>query len=150
MKAGDLRRIFLKQAGRDPGGWDDVWSAFIAVLREPVEDQEVLSDLAQFEVVPPQLPHVDHVRVYLSRVLAVTGNNPDVDLEAGLYVTASWSESGDVGTGIVEVARKGPSSYEHDPLPDVDESAALILRLSAVEQLKHANAAFLNLDARYK
>ena len=150
MRAGDLRRRFIKRAGRDPAGWDEFWTAFLSVLREPIDDQEILADLAQFELVPPRPSDRNHVRVLLSRVLGVTGNDPNVDLEAGLYVMALWSASVDVGTEIVEVAGKGPSSYEHDPLPDVDEFAALILRLPAVEQLKRANAEFLSLDAWYK
>jgi hypothetical protein len=150
MRAGDVRRLFLKHAGRDPGGWNEVWSAFVSVLREPIDDQEVLADLAQFEVVPPRPSDVNHMRVRLSRVLGIAGPDPDVDLEAGLYVTALWSAGVDIGSEIIEVAGKGPSSYEHDPLPGVDEFAAIVSRLGAVAKLKRANAAFLSLDAWYK
>lgn len=149
MRLGELRRYFLQKAGRNPAGWRDLWTAFLAVLREPIDDREVLHDLVQLDIVPPR-PYADYVGVDLSRVLAVPGSDPDFDLEAGLYVTASWSNTVDVGSEIIAATGKGPSSYESDPAPNVDQFAQLVERLPAVQRLETADDLFLASRAHYK
>jgi len=52
MRLGAIRRTFIKVARKDPRGWDDIWAAFVAVIREPVEEPNILYDNVLLEIAP--------------------------------------------------------------------------------------------------
>jgi hypothetical protein len=71
------------------------------------------------------------------------------ELEAAFVVSAEW-RSVDVGTKPTEMAGRGPSSYEHDPAPSVDEFVARVEQLPAVARLRGADDAFRGWQAVYQ
>ena len=81
MRLGAIRRNFLKLAGKDPRGWDDIWPAFVAVTREPVEEQDILRDNVLVEIVPAYPPYSHCESVLLSRRVGIRGGATDNNLE---------------------------------------------------------------------
>ncbi len=70
------------------------------------------------------------------------------DLEAVFVVSAEW-KSVNVGSKALSIQCRGPSSYEHDPAPTVDEFVAEVEGLPAVAALRGADAAFHGWQASY-
>ena len=144
-----MRRRFVELAGEHPGGWDDIWPAFVEVIREVVEEPNILSDNVWAEIVPADSRYSERPRAVLSRKVGIRGGMTDNNLEASLAVTAFWT-SVDVGSEIVTVSGRGPSSYEHDPELPVDEFVVQVERLPVVAVLRGADAAFDGLVAEYQ
>jgi hypothetical protein len=71
------------------------------------------------------------------------------ELEAGFVVSAEW-RSVDVGSQAFSIAGRGPSSYEHDPAPPVDEFVAEVEQLPDVAALRDADPAFRGWQASYQ
>ena len=91
--------------GAEPRGWDDLWAAFVAVIREPLEEPDILRDDIWVEIVPPH-PY-DSPRSYalLSRNIGISGEDPDFNLEAQLAITAVWA-SADVEEAITTLTAR--------------------------------------------
>jgi hypothetical protein len=51
MRLGAMRRMFIELAGAKPRGWDEIWPAFVAFIREPVEEPSILCDNVWVEIV---------------------------------------------------------------------------------------------------
>ena len=149
MRLGELRRQFLKKAGALRVDGTTYGLRFWRSCVNRSMTGRCCRIFAQLDIVPPR-PDADYVGVNLRRLLAMTSSDPDVDLEAGLYVTARWSSAVNVGSEIIAAAGKGPSSYEYDPAPDVEQFAQLVERLPAVQRLSGADVLFLSFEAYYK
>jgi hypothetical protein len=150
MRLGAIRRNFIKVAGKHPRGWDDIWPAFVAVIREPLEEPDILYDIVLLEIGPAYPPYSHHDGVVLSRKVGIRGSVKSYnELEAAFVVSAEWKWV-DVGSKAFSIAGRGPSSYEHDPAPPVDEFVAEVEKLPAVAALRGADAAFHRCQASYQ
>ena len=87
-----MRQAFLK-ASPDPQGWADLWAGFVAVIREPIDDPDVLYDNLLLEIVPAHPPWSEFGGVVLSRRLGFPAAGACNDLEAALIVDATWTSS---------------------------------------------------------
>ena len=141
MSVSGLRPAFLEAAGQQPRGWDDLWAAFVAVIRQPIEEPDILRDNVWVEIVPADR-FSPQPRVVLSRTVGILGGMTDNNLEASLAVSAFWAPGVDVGPEIVTISGRGPSSYEHDPQPPVDEFVAQVEQHPVIARLRGANADF--------
>jgi hypothetical protein len=150
VRAHELRPAFLKAAGEHPRGWQDLWTAFVAVIREPVSEPQLVGDSVWLEIAPPH-PHANpDPFVVLSRTFGILATETDNDLEAKFSVTAVWTSSVDVGPEIVSISGRGPSSYEHDPLRPLDEFVAHVEGHPVVAVLRGADENFQRWRAEYE
>jgi hypothetical protein len=148
MKLTEMRQAFLKVAP-DPRGWDDLWAAFVAVSHEPIDEPGVLYDNVLLEIAPAHPPWSEFDGVALSRRIGLRGVDSYNDLEAALVIDATWG-SVDVGAKPTEIAGSGPSSYEHDPAPSLDEFVAEVESSPVVAALRGADGAFRGWQAHYQ
>jgi hypothetical protein len=150
MRLESMRQTFVELAGEHPRGWDDLWAAFVAVSREPVEEPDILRDNVWVEIVPAAPRYSPHPRVILSRNVGIRGGMTDNNLEASLAVSAFWTPVVDVGPEIITISGRGPSSYEHDPQPPIDELVAQVEQHPVVVVLRNADANFHRWVAEYQ
>ena len=148
MRLSELRPAFLRAVGRHPRGWDDLWDAFVAVIRESVEEPDILRDDIWVEIVPPHPHDSPHPYVLLSRKIGIRGDDPDYNLEAQLAVTAVWT-SVDVGDRITTLTARGPSSYEGDPEQPIDALVAQVTQHPVVAAMRAADGEFDRWLAEY-
>jgi hypothetical protein len=149
MRLGAMREMFIELAGAKPRGWDDIWPAFVAVIREPVDEPSILRDNVWVEIVPAHPRYSPHPRAVLSRKVGIRGGMTDNNLEASLAVTAFWT-SVDVGSEISTITGRGPSSYEQDPTQPVDELVAQVELQPVVAGLRGADTVFRSWVAEYQ
>jgi hypothetical protein len=95
MRLDSMRQMFIELAGAEPRGWVDLWDAFVAVIREPVDEPDILRDDIWVEIVPPHPYDSTRPYVLLSRKIGIRGEDPDFNLEARLAVTAVWTSVDD-------------------------------------------------------
>jgi hypothetical protein len=149
MRLESMRQTFVKLAGEHPGGWDDLWAAFVAVIREPIEEPDLLHDSVSASIVPADR-FTPQTRVVLSRDVGIEGGMTDNNLEASLAVGAYWAPVVDVGPEIITMTGRGPSSYEHDPNQPVDEFVAQVEQHPVVAVLRDADPDFDRWVAHYQ
>jgi hypothetical protein len=149
MRLDGLRPAFLNAAGERPRGWDELWAAFVAVIGKGVQEPEILRDDISVAIVPAH-PHDSPLpRASLTRKIGIAGEDPDYDLEAQLAITIFWTSSVDVGTEIITMTARGPSSYEGDPRQPVEELVAQVQRHPVVAVLRGADAQLERWVAEY-
>jgi hypothetical protein len=150
MRAHELRPAFLTAAGEHPRGWQDLWAAFAAVIREPVSEPQLVGDSVWVDIVPPHPYESPVPYVVLSRKFTILPTETDNHLEARFSVTAVWRSSVDVGPKITEIFGRGPSSYEQDPMPPLDEFVAHVEGHPVVAVLRAADEHFQRWVAEYE
>jgi hypothetical protein len=150
MRLESMRQMFVEVVGERPGGWDDLWAGFVAVIREPIEEPDILRDGVSVEIVPADPRFGEPPRAVLSRNVGIRGGMTDNNLEASFAVAAIWSPGVDVGPEIITMTGRGPSSYEHDPLQSVGELVAQVEQHPVVVALRGADADFQRWVADYQ
>jgi hypothetical protein len=149
VRVSGLRPAFLKGAGAHPQGWDDLWAAFVEVIREPVEEPGILRDSVSAEIVPADR-YTPYSRVVLSRNVGIEGGMTDNNLEASLGIGAYWAPVVDIGQEIITISGRGPSSYEHDPNQPVDAFVTQVEQHPVFAVLRDADAHFARWEASYQ
>ena len=144
----ELQPAFLRAAGQHPRGWDDLWDAFIAVVRERVEEPDILRDGISVSIVPPRPYGYPKPYVVFSRKIGISGEDPDYELEAQLAITAVWT-SVDVGDKIITLGARGPSTYDGDQDQPLDALVAQVSQHPAVAALRAADDQLEHWEAEY-
>jgi hypothetical protein len=145
-----MRRNFLRLAGEHPGGWDDIWTAFVAVIREPVDAPDIAYDNVLLEISAAYPPYSQYDSATLTRRVGFPAPNPASNELVPVFDVSIWWDLVEVGPNIITIVGRGPSTYKHDPAPPLDDFIAQVEQHPVVARLREADAALHRWEAWYE
>src|SRR3954463_13695142 len=120
MRLDYLPTLFARSAGERPDGWDAVWAGILAVIGEPLDAPGMTRDSIRLEISSAFPPYSDYANARLTRSVGFPApDSASNGFEAQFIVSAKWHAI-DVGR-LTTLDARGPSTYEHDPAPTLDQ-----------------------------